>query len=100
MIALGIIGIVSAMTLPSFITNIRENVRKEQVRNVKYKLTQATDKMKSMGLLIESYPNTIDFVNELKKHYKIIKVCDNQHLTECWPTKKISTVDGDINVST
>ena len=100
LIALGIVGIVSAMTLPSFITNIRENIRREQVRNVKYKLTQATDKMKSMGLLIESYPNTIDFVNELKKHYKIIKVCDNQHLTECWPTKKISTVDGDINVST
>lgn len=99
LITLGVIGVVSAMILPTVFNNIQERVRKEQVRTVKYKLTQATDKMKSMGLLLESYPTTTDFVNELRKHYKIAKVCDSSHISDCWPSDKITTVDGDINVS-
>ena len=50
-ITLGIIGVVAAMTLPSMIANIQERVKKEQVRTVKYKLTLATDKMKSLDLI-------------------------------------------------
>ncbi|MBS6602593.1 MAG: type II secretion system protein, partial [Brachyspira sp.] len=49
LITLGVVGIVAAMTLPTVITNVNERIRKEQVRTVKYKLTQATDKMKSLG---------------------------------------------------
>ena len=45
LITLGVVGIVAAMTLPTVITNVNERIRKEQVRTVKYKLTQATDKM-------------------------------------------------------
>uniref|UniRef100_UPI004025F7C0 type II secretion system protein n=1 Tax=Candidatus Scatousia sp. TaxID=3085663 RepID=UPI004025F7C0 len=74
LITLGVVGIVAAMTLPTVITNVNERIRKEQVRTVKYKLTQATDKMKSLGL-IGAYATTEDFVNELRKHLKIAKVC-------------------------
>uniref|UniRef100_UPI0040254BA9 type II secretion system protein n=1 Tax=Candidatus Scatousia sp. TaxID=3085663 RepID=UPI0040254BA9 len=99
LITLGVVGIVAAMTLPTVMTNVNERIRKEQVRTVKYKLTQATDKMKSLGL-IGPYATTEDFVNELRKHLKIAKVCDNQHLDECWPTKSISTPDGEVKVKT
>ena len=99
LIPLGVVGIVAAMTLPTVITNVNERIRKEQVRTVKYKLTQATDKMKSLGL-IGAYATTEDFVNELRKHLKIAKVCDNQHLDECWPTESISTPDGEVKVKT
>ena len=99
LITLGVVGIVAAMTLPTVITNVNERIRKEQVRTVKYKLTQATDKMKSLGL-IGAYATTEDFVNELRKHLKIAKVCDNQHLDECWPTESISTPDGEVKVKT
>ena len=99
LITLGVVGIVAAMTLPTVITNVNERIRKEQVRTVKYKLTQATDKMKSLGL-IGPYATTEDFVNELRKHLKIAKVCDNQHLDECWPTESISTPDGEVKVKT
>lgn len=99
LITLGVVGIVAAMTLPTVITNVNERIRKEQVRTVKYKLTQATDKMKSLGL-IGAYATTEDFVNELRKHLKIAKVCDNQHLDECWPTESISTPDGEVKVRT
>ena len=90
MITLGIIGVVAAVVLPTVLTNVQERVRNEQVRTVKYKLTLATDKMKSMGLLSEAYPTTEDFVNELKKHFKIAKVCDNRHLRDCWGSDKIN----------
>ena len=103
LITLGIIGVVAAVTLPVLLTNVQERVRNEQVRTVKYKLTLATDKMKSMGLLQESYTSTEDFVNELKKHFKVAKVCNNNNLTECWPTEKINAyVNGvltEVNVA-
>ena len=98
LITLGVVGVVSAITLPTLIQNVQERVRKEQVRSVKYKLTQATDAMKSHEL-ITAYPTTQDFVNELQKYYKIAKVCDNSNLESCWPTKTIKTPDGDINIS-
>ena len=92
LITLGVIGVVAAITMPTLVTNVQERVRKEQVRTVKYKLTKATDKMKSLGK-IGPYdaPATMNFVNELKKHMTIAKICDSNHLSECWPTDTINT---------
>ena len=82
LITLGVIGVVAAVTMPALITNIQERVRKEQVRTVKYKLTKATDKMNSLGK-IGHYDTTLDFVNELKKHMSIAKICENNELDKC-----------------
>ena len=91
LITLGVIGVVAAVTMPTLVTNIQEKVRKEQVRTVKYKLTKATDKMKSLGK-IGPYeaPATKNFVNELKKHMTIAKVCDSGNLDECWPSDTVN----------
>ena len=99
LITLGVIGIVAVVTMPTLVANIQERVRKEQVRTVKYKLTKATDKMKSLDK-IGNYDSTEAFVNELKNHLSISKICNSGNLTECWPTDKINTVDGEKNVST
>lgn len=98
LITLGVIGVVSAITLPVLQTNVQERVRREQVRTVKYKLTLATDKMKTLDL-IGPYSSTESFVKELKNHFKIAKICDNNNLEFCWPTSKINTPDGAVNVS-
>ena len=87
LITLGVIGVVAAVTMPALVTNIQERVRKEQVRTVKYKLTKATDKMNSLGKIGvygDDDTATSNFLNELKKHLSIAKICDNNHLTECW----------------
>ena len=89
LITLAIIGVVAAMTIPTLVKNYQSRVLTTQVRTAKYKLTLATDKMKSLGL-IEAYPTTADFVNELQKHFRINKVCDNNNLRACWPSDKIS----------
>ena len=105
LITLGVIGVVAAVTLPTLLTNIQDRVRQEQVRTVKYKFTKATDKMNSLGRITE-YPTTMDFVNELKKHMTIAKVCDSSKLNECWPAKTITAYSGNsttpqtVNVNT
>ena len=89
LITLAIIGVVAGVTMPTLVTNIQERVRKEQVRTVKYKLTKATDKMNSLGK-IGHYDTTMDFVNELKNHLSIAKVCNNDELEKCWATESIN----------
>ena len=89
LITLGVIGVVAAVTMPALVTNIQEKVRKEQVRTVKYKFTKATDKMNSLGK-IGHYDSTMDFVNELKKHLTIAKICQNNELDKCWPSESIN----------
>jgi hypothetical protein len=61
---------------------------------VKYKFTKATDSMKSLGLIGPYYANTEEFVNELKKHLKIAKVCTSDNLRGCWPYDTITLEDG------
>ncbi len=102
LITLGIIGVVAAMTLPTVLANIQERVRNEQVRTIKYKLTQATDKMKSLDLIGRygtEQTATEEFVNELKNHFKIAKVCNSDNISGCWPTSTINTADGTVSVS-
>lgn len=98
LIALTVLGVAAMLTLPQFIQDFREKMEKEQVRTVKYKLTQATDKMKSLDL-IGPYESTEKFINVLKQHYKVIKICDNINLAKCWPSKTILTADGEVAVN-
>ena len=100
LVALFVTGALVSVILPVVIGNRQEQTSKEQVRIIKYNLTQATDDMKSKGLLSKKYPTTKAFVTELKKYYNIAKVCDNSNIADCWPYEKISTVDGDVMVST
>ena len=98
LITLGVIGVVAAVTMPTLVTNVQERIKKEQVRTVKFKLTKATDSMKSLDK-IGPYATTEAFVNELKKHMSIAKICDNDHLSQCWPTDKINLTDGTRDVN-
>lgn len=95
LITLGIIGIVAAMTMPSVIANVTERINSNKQANIAYKVTQATDKMKALGLLNGSYASTDAFVDELQKHLKIAKRCDASHIADCWPTEKVITSDGE-----
>ncbi len=93
LITLGVIGVVAAVTMPTLVTNVQEKVRKEQVRTVKYKFTKATDKMNALGK-IGRYNTTMDFVNELKKHLSIAKICNSNNLGECWGGTSFSNANG------
>ena len=88
LITLGIIGIVAALTLPAFISNVQGRIQTKRVENINQKLSKVTDKMAVQSGLI-GYPDTMAFVQEMKKHMSIAKVCDNCHLAECWGTTEV-----------
>ena len=93
LITLGIIGVVAAVIMPTLLQNVSERVYSHREANIANKITNAMEVMITSGNY-SSYSTTEEFVNALKKHLKIIKVCDNGHLTDCWPTAKVKGADG------
>lgn len=88
LITLGIIGVVTALTLPIFISNVQRQIQAKRVENINQKLSKVMDKMAVQSGLI-GYPDTMAYVLEMKKHMNIAKVCDNSHLSECWGTTEV-----------
>ena len=99
LITLTILGVVAAITLPTFMENMVERKNSEREANIAQKITQAMEHMRATGKLVH-YESTEDFVNELKNHIKITKICDKDHLTDCWPTETVTGTDGkEYNIS-
>ena len=94
LITLSVIGVVAAITMPILITNVTERRNSERHANIAYKVTQAMEHMRATGALVP-YDSTESFVNELKKHLNIAKICDKDHLTECWPTETVTNRAGE-----
>ena len=92
LITLGVIGVVAALTLPTLLTNIQDRVREKRIENIHQKLSKVTDKMAATSDL-RGYETTARFIEEMKKHMNIAKVCDNSHLAECWPTTEVNLAD-------
>ncbi len=94
LITLGIIGVVAAVSMPILIQNVNERVNSEREANIAFKINQAMEKMRALGLLNASYGTTEAFVDELQNHLKIAKRCDSAHIAECWPTAKVIDTTG------
>ena len=88
LIILGIIGVVAALTLPVLLSNVQDRVKQKRVENIKQKLSKVTDKMAVQSGLI-GYGDTMSFVQEMSKHMKLAKICDNNHISDCWPTEEV-----------
>ena len=80
--------------------DISERQKTEREVNIAHKMTKAMDHMRATGTLV-GYSSTEAFVNELRKHIRVIKVCDKDHLANCWPTRTIVDGNGnEIDIST
>ena len=88
LITLAVIGVVTAITMPMLITNVRNHIKAERIKNIDQKFSKATDKMVALGVY-NGHGSTAEFVNELGKHLKLAKVCDNSHLASCWPYSEV-----------
>jgi len=101
LITLGIIGVVAAMTIPTLVANYQAKSWSTSASVFERKLEEALKVMNTQQTLA-GYTTTEAFVDEFKKHIKILKTCDNTNLDECFPkeflwgspepeTKQIST---------
>ena len=80
------------MTMPAIIANIQDHVKAKRIENIRQKLSKVTDAMSATSG-INGYADTMEFVAEMNKHMKIAKICDNEHLSACWPTKEVMLND-------
>ena len=83
LITLGIIGVVAAMTIPTLVANYQERSFNTAATVFERKLGESLKVMNSQSSLA-GFDSTEDFVDELSKHFKINKVCQNGKLMDCF----------------
>ena len=83
LITLGIIGVVGAITIPSLVANYQERSYNTTATVFERKLGEALKVMNTQSTLA-GFASTEDFIEELSKHFKITKICQNDELMECF----------------
>lgn len=93
MIVVVIIGIVAVFTIPILLSEVTERIYSNRQANIAQKVTKAVELMIVNGDY-ERFETTEEFVDKLRKYIKVIRVCDADNLTKCWPSKTITTSNG------
>ena len=86
LITLAVIGIVAVLTIPNLMQNNNKKAW-DTAADVFNKRLEVAARVMNTQETLAGYSNTKDFVNELKKHIKITRICDNDELTKCFPQK-------------
>ena len=97
LITITIIGVVAAMTIPNLMSDVNQRKYNSVSGNFQRKLGEALRVMNGQNTL-RGYTDTKDFVSELGKNIKILKVCDT--VTDCFPTKFRKSDDTFLESST
>ena len=83
LITLAIIGIVAALTIPTLVQNFQQDAWDTASEVFQRKLEESLKVMNVQGTLA-GYTTTEAFVDELSKHIKITRICDNDDITTCF----------------
>ena len=86
LITLAVIGIVAVLTIPNLMQNNNQKAW-DTAADVFNKRLEVAARVMNTQETLAGYSTTKDFVNELKKHIKITRICDNDELTKCFPEK-------------
>ena len=84
LITLGIIGVVAAMTIPTLVANYNTKQWNTAATVFNRKLEEALKTMNTQSTLA-GHASTESFVEELSKHFKTNKICQNDKLLDCFP---------------
>ena len=86
LITLAIIGIVAALTIPTLVQNYQSKAWDTASEVFQRKLEESLKVMNVQGTLA-GYTTTEAFVDELSKHIKITRICENDDITTCFADK-------------
>lgn len=84
LVTICLLGVVAAATMPSLLASYRDHVFKTSYNSEVSKFAQAVDQMYANNELT-NLQGTEDFVNNLQKEIKVVKVCKNNELDKCFP---------------
>ena len=97
LITLTIIGIVAALTIPTLVQNYQERAWNTASQVFQRKLGEALRVMNVQGTLA-GYTTTEAFVDELSKHIKITRICENDDITTCF-SDTVTWGDEEVDMS-
>ena len=97
LITLAIIGIVAALTIPTLVQNYQEKAWNTASQVFQRKLGEVLRVMNVQGTLA-GYTTTEAFVDELSKHIKITRICDNDDITTCF-SDTVTWGDEEVDMS-
>ena len=97
LITLAIIGIVAALTIPTLVQNYQTRAWNRASQVFQRKLGEALRVMNVQGTLA-GYTTTEAFVDELSKHIKITRICENDEITSCF-ADKVTWGNEEVNMS-
>ena len=97
LITLAIIGIVAALTIPTLIQNYQTRTWNTASQVFQRKLGEALRVMNVQGTLA-GYTTTEAFVDELSKHIKITRICENDDITTCF-SDTVTWGDEEVDMS-
>ena len=86
LITLAIIGIVAVLTIPTLVQNFQQDAWDTASEVFQRKLEESLKVMNVQGTLA-GYTTTEAFVDELSKHIKITRICENDDITTCFADK-------------
>ena len=97
LITLAIIGIVAALTIPTLVQNFQQEAWDTASEVFQRKLEESLKVMNVQGTLA-GYTTTEAFVDELSKHIKITRICDNDDITTCF-SDTVTWGDEEVDMS-
>ncbi len=97
LITLGIIGVVAALTVPTLIQNYQTKSWNTASSVFTRKFGEALRVMNTQHVLT-GHSTTKEFVEELSKYMKIVKICDSNELNLCFPAE-FSTEENDFKTT-
>lgn len=86
LVTLAIIGVIAMLVMPSLTTYFRNKIWSTSDSAFKNKFENAIQDMHTQDTL-GGHPNTMSFVNELAKNYRINKICTSDKITSCFEDK-------------
>lgn len=103
-ITVGIIGVVSALTVPSLIKNYQDKAQTVQLRKVVAEIENAIDmfiteegKTSLASTTIGTQDDGVD--NFIRSHFKTIKTCSSNRTNECFANEDYISIDGNSSSS-
>ena len=99
LIALGVIGVVAALTIPVFSENMNQYSLTKAQYEFEIKMTEALHQM-MINNALSGYATNDAFADEFAKYIKIQKRCASSNLTQCFVSKFTNGNDKEISTST
>lgn len=88
-----LIGLIGLFLIMFVTASMQKKIKEDRISNIKNKISKSTDTMLIMSGM-NGYSSTMDFVREYSKYFKVEKICDNNHIQDCWSTPKVFTITG------